>query len=153
MAGIEKICEYSGEYPDNAWRMHSHKHNLIQVLPQYRHHFNHQPAVLYYWPNEVRMILKSGGSMTVPPKDKYFPSYARGAKICMQYYYSLHVPSVPGEVSGWYLNWAFDFPAVKHKIRKLLCLRGTRQLKIIKLRDWDHYEQLKDEYENSIKVE
>ena len=45
MAAIEKICEYSGDYP--GWVMYDYKRNHIQIMPQYRNDFRGKKAILY----------------------------------------------------------------------------------------------------------
>lgn len=42
MAGIEKICEYSGDYEGGI--MHQWKHNHIQICPKYRKLFKGKEA-------------------------------------------------------------------------------------------------------------
>ena len=47
MAGIEKICEYSGDYEGG--KMYKCKRNSIQVLPQHLHNFKNELAVLIFF--------------------------------------------------------------------------------------------------------
>ena len=37
MAGIEKVCEISGEHPGGD--MYGYKHNHIQIMPEHRKHY------------------------------------------------------------------------------------------------------------------
>ena len=46
MAGIEKTCEFSGNY--TGWDMYGFKRNHIQVEPQYRKFFRGKKAVLTF---------------------------------------------------------------------------------------------------------
>jgi hypothetical protein len=52
MAGIEKVCEYSGEYP--GFKMYGYKRNNIQVMPKYRKLFKHQDHVLVISKSELK---------------------------------------------------------------------------------------------------
>lgn len=53
MAGIEKVCEYSGEYP--GYKMYGYKRNSIQVMPEYRKLFKHQDHVLVISKSELKI--------------------------------------------------------------------------------------------------
>lgn len=116
MAGIEKICEYSGEYP--GWDMYTYKRNLIQIMPKYRKLFRGKPAVLFWF--------------TVPDKD--FTIQGRhGHKIfhVASYDYVLYVPDLPGNVNGYYWNWTTDRSATRRKLKRLLRkYKGLREVKI-----------------------
>ena len=48
MAGIEKICEYSGDY--HGWLMHGWKRDHIQVCPEYRKLFRGKDSILFWNP-------------------------------------------------------------------------------------------------------
>jgi hypothetical protein len=129
MAGIEKICEYSHEYPDGD--MYAYKRNHIQVLPKYRPLFKGQPHTLY-----VKLKWFKKGS--------WDPDEVCTGKVA-EYEYILHVPGLPGEVKGCYLNWSGDIRAVKHKLRKLLGLRSITQLNIVKINDANKFDDKYDE--------
>lgn len=45
MAAIEKVCEFSGEYPGHD--MYGYKRNHIQIMPKYRKQFRGHEAVLF----------------------------------------------------------------------------------------------------------
>jgi hypothetical protein len=124
MAGIEKICEYSGDYPGGD--MYAYKRNLIQVMPAHRPLFKGQAHTLYI--KQEWLKKWSWDTMT-------------GTKVMMPSYdYILHVPGVLGCVHGCYLNRSGDIRAVKHKLRKLLGLRSITQLIIIKINDEDKFD-------------
>jgi hypothetical protein len=136
MSAIEKICEYSGEY--GYGDMYRWKRNLIQVLPEHRHVFRNQDAVLYIQkePTEYRIshrphtwvstcnavdlperIFKNGGKSydTVTASNAWHP-----CRVFPEYNYVLYVPAVPGRVAGVYLNWTNDLTTVKRKLKRLL---------------------------------
>lgn len=58
MAGIEKVCEFSGEYP--GWEMYGYKRNHIQIMPKYRKEFRGHEAVLYVFEREWIVDLNPG---------------------------------------------------------------------------------------------
>lgn len=65
MAGIEKICEYSGEYPGSL--MYGYKRDLIQVMPEYRKSFKNVKCLLKIWETEWYQYQ--------PPKNKRRSSF------------------------------------------------------------------------------
>lgn len=56
MAAIEKVCEFSGDYP--GWIMHKYKRNHIQIMPEYRKEFRGHKAVLYVF--KRKLVLDMG---------------------------------------------------------------------------------------------
>lgn len=58
MAGIEKVCEFSGEYP--GWEMYGYKRNHIQIMPKYRKEFRGHEAVLFVFEREYIIDLDPG---------------------------------------------------------------------------------------------
>lgn len=66
MAGIEKICEYSGNY--TGWEMYGFKRNHIQVEPQYRKFFRGKKAILTI--KEVGLVLR--GRFSSKKDDVYY---------------------------------------------------------------------------------
>ena len=58
MAGIEKVCEYSGEYPGGL--MYGYKRNHIQVIPKYRKEFRGKKATLHVFKNGLKEVYKCG---------------------------------------------------------------------------------------------
>lgn len=65
MAGIEKVCEYSGDYPSPGWSMYGYKRNHIQVMPKYRKLFRGATGVLEITEVEYIAEFKFGGYFTV----------------------------------------------------------------------------------------
>lgn len=53
MAGIEKICEFSGEYP--GYLMYGYKHNQLQIMPKYRKLFRGCDCELLISVNSVKL--------------------------------------------------------------------------------------------------
>ena len=91
MAAIEKICEYSGEYP--GWEMYRYKKDLIQIMPQYRKLFRNRYHILFI-----------------------FQTYNEYNQID----YCLFVPSRIGRVDGWYWNYTRHLPTAKRKLKRML---------------------------------
>ena len=131
MAGIEKICELSSDYPGGD--MYAWKRNSIQVCPQYREQFKGRQHTLYVWVSGMHGRIKRRNAY----KWGYEPKMT-----LREYGYCLYVPSLPGRVRGEYINWSYDLRAVKHHLRKILGLRSAAQLNIVFVEDEDAYEKL-----------
>lgn len=58
MAGIEKVCELSGDYPGHL--MYDMKRNHIQVVPKYRKLFRGHKATLYIFKDELKVCDSYG---------------------------------------------------------------------------------------------
>lgn len=132
MAGIEKVCEYSGEYV--GWPMYSYKHNCIQVLPKYRKLFRgkyHEFEIIKtekYWEhqhsyspyNSLYEYFKfKYNDDTIKEFEKWY-SKTYKARIVIQYEYILTVPDVPGNVNGKYYNHTYNLTATKRKLKRIL---------------------------------
>lgn len=88
MAGIEKVCEYSGEYP--GWLMYGYKHNHIQIMPKYRKEFRGAEHTLHifmgeYWNNLMPLAWKYGVSV-------YFQDTGVCVVVCKSYRESVILP-------------------------------------------------------------
>lgn len=57
MAGIEKVCEYSGDY--GAYDMYRFKQNHIQILPEFRKEFREEKSVLYVFKRRYIVVDKN----------------------------------------------------------------------------------------------
>jgi hypothetical protein len=68
MAGIEKICEVSGEYV--GWDMYYYKRDHIQILPEYRKEFANKKHVLLIRP--ISFIFAEGKYGHSTLSDKFF---------------------------------------------------------------------------------
>ena len=151
MAGIEKICEYSGEYP--AWRMYGYKRDHIQIMPQYRKEFrgkDHQLIIFkpeLYW--EYR---RHNGVSPYDPDEWQYPynppfsserefiqwhSNRYSCRLVNQYYYILKVPQLPGRVNGEYMNYTTNLGNVYRRLKRLLrCEKLHIERKNITHRDY-----------------
>lgn len=148
MAGIDKVCELSGEYPGR--KMYGYKRNHIQIMPQYRSSFKEHKAVLNF--SETEYMLQMG-----PNRDNY---YGYSDKEAFEKYHSLlkqgyslkeaaanafghdsyrpffrynyelitRVPELQGEVEGVYSNTSYSKSTVRRKLQRLV--GGKRFLKI-----------------------
>ena len=145
MAGIEKICEYSGEYPGS--RMYGYKRNHIQIMPKYRKLFRGADAVLHLYKPEDCLVYETGG-YTAFNLDDYnrhklqgwtdglsFEQYIKRefprTKHKFQWTYVLRVsnPELQGNVQGHYMQSTFD---LKSTIKRLKRMLRCRNLKIVK---------------------
>lgn len=166
MAAIEKICEYSGDYP--GWLMYGYKHNHIQIMSKYRKDFRGKKAVLYietsdnicgkylvtsnrsglaYHLNEQEYkdrIYKFGNKkydLNAPFMRSWYP-----IRVQQEYWYALVVPDMQGEVGGVYTNYSCDLSAVKRKLKRMLRCRWLEVRYIDKLKTlkaMDHTELVK----------
>lgn len=137
MAGIEKICEFSGDYRGGV--MYKYKHNHIQVMPKYRGHFHGKHHVLYIF-NGI---------------SEY--DYFREGMGKPRYEYILHVPDLPGRVDGLYYNWTYN---LNQTLFNLWELTGRTELNVIHVGStFNEYciiykntlnESIKDEYKSRI---
>ena len=121
MAGIEKICEFSGEYPDNS-NMYAHKRNSIQVLPKYRKLFRGAEHTLkVYMPARLCWMYNSGGYTAYCPDPDWDWLYHHG-RVVKEHSYELIVtdPALQGRVEGVYLNHTLHLPTVRRKLKRLL---------------------------------
>lgn len=146
MAGIEKICEFSGVH--YGWKMYDFKRNHIQIHPRYRKHFRGASHTLFI--NNVEPYFKSkfGGLMGFDPRVKeYFDppfesdleyiDYMRqvcGQRLVKQIEFTLRIddPALAGNVNGDYLETTTDFSALKRRLKRML---RTRKLNIVDLCD------------------
>jgi len=141
MAGIEKVCEFSGEYP--GWLMYGYKRNHIQIIPKYRKLFRSTEAHIEITRVETILEYKGGGYSTWPTsffdqEDKEWWEYRaniQGNKIKKDYWFCLVVKDaqLQGEVKGKYYNYTTD---LKDTVKRLKRMLRCRNLKVIyKLKD------------------
>ena len=141
MAAIDKICEFSGDYP--GWDMYKYKRNHIQIMPKYRKLFAKCKCILVIHDKKMVNVNKYGSIM--------FNSNAKlinilGYKLKPRYRYSLVVldENLQGEVEGIYVNWSTEISTV---IRKMKRLTKNPHLKVIRdfenFNDNDYREKLK----------
>lgn len=136
MSGIEKICEFSGEYPGAD--MYQYKKNSIQIIPSYRNKFKNAEHVLHIfkpvkiWKGKGKQSFTQDYNLdemtdwSIPftniKKWEKFHSSRYNCRAVNEYNYCLQVfdDKLKGEVDGIYLNWSTDISAVKRKIKRIL---------------------------------
>ena len=110
MAGIEKVCELSGDRLGS--EMYIHKRNHIQVCPKYRKQFRGAWHTLYI-SMEKEGYERLSHYFTRPKEKDIKPVY----KID----YCLHVPALQGRVDGLYYNHTYGkIGAVKRRLKRML---------------------------------
>jgi hypothetical protein len=140
MAAIEKICEYSGDYP--GYLMYGYKHNHIQIMPKYRKEFRGKTATLYIQTEEPSLgkyIISNGNVSETLTSDDYkeriididgkkydiddrFRQW-HPVKVHKEFWYALVVPDMPGDVNGKYVNHSCNISSVKRKLKRMLRCR------------------------------
>lgn len=135
MAGIEKICEYSGEYPGPA--MYGYKRDLIQVMPEYRKLFAKQEHTLFIsrqvelWERfpGLKGVIGSLYSNELEKHNRKYYSWRSWRKVWERFVevktvkhreYCLYIPSLPGNVDGFYYNYTYSVGTMKRKLKRLL---------------------------------
>jgi hypothetical protein len=158
MAAIQKICEYSGDYP--GWLMYGYKHNHIQIVPKYRKEFRGKKAVLYIQTKEHSLgkyVISYGGLSENLTTDDYkdriinidgkkydIDSSSKQwhpVKVHKEFSYALVVPEMQGDVEGIYVNYSYNISAVKRRLKRMLrCKKLEVQYinEISELRSMDH---------------
>lgn len=123
MAGIEKICEFSGDYPGS--KMYKHKRNHIQICPQYRKLFRGAEAELVIVRKELHWYHHHGWSMSYYKDANWIP---RKCKLKTEYWYELRVKDahLRGQVEGKYLNWSYDLKDVVKRLKRMLRCRNLK---------------------------
>lgn len=143
MAGIEKVCEFSGDY--YSYDMYSYKRNHIQIHPMYRKRFSGAGHTLHV--NSIRPVLHHKRhdwyrtfaidilSNYEPPfhtvrEYNEYASYFENEKLIAEVDFTLEVfdPELAGEVSGRYNNLTLDFNSTKRRIKRML---KCRELNIV----------------------
>ena len=135
MAGIEKICEFSGEYPGHL--MYGYKRNHIQIMPEFRKQFRGAKATLIIKKATVQEIrfIRSGGYCSSTPCEYELADYfdfdvstymeyqqAYGERFLIEYEYVLVVNNklLKGTVRGKYWNHTRSISTVKRKLRRMI---------------------------------
>jgi|694.fasta_scaffold143347_3 hypothetical protein len=157
MAAIEKICEYSGDYPGGT--MFSIKRDHIQIMSEYRKAFRGKEATLYIQTKEsifgrFLVIRRHGFSYHINEDqyddrivkingkyydtgDCYFDAW-HPVKIYQESWFTLVVPDMPGKVNGFYTNYSHNLSAVKRKLKRML---RCRKLKVCYIDDLANIKQ------------
>lgn len=137
MAGIEKICEFSGEH--SAYAMYSYKRNHIQIIPKFRVKFRGADATLnIFKPTDI--LMYSFGSyerVMSNHKDSYNPPFnstkdyinyrkkTHGMRHLKDYDFALCVSNeeLMGRVGGVYINNTYDLKSTKRRLKRMLRCR------------------------------
>lgn len=143
MAGIEKLCEYSGIHAGH--RMWHYKRNHIQVLPKHRKMFEKQFYILFIFKKETvhrhkgtamehhPYFYRKVGSKWYEWRGKRY-SNKELLRLCKgvvtEYMFTLYVPSVPGQVQGLYTNWTTDLGATKRRLKRMLKCKRLRTVRL-----------------------
>ena len=127
MAGIEKVCEFSGEYPGGL--MYGYKRNLIQIMPKYRKLFRGADAHVEINRVTPSIVFPTGGCTDLNEWTEDLLQY-KGNRLLNEYYFTLVVsnPELKGKVDGLYYNWTFD---LKDTLKRLKRMLRCRNLKVI----------------------
>jgi hypothetical protein len=145
MAAIEKICEYSGEYPGSA--MYGYKRDHIQIIPIVRSEFRGKLHTLYIEkePSEYQMFWTKRVYSSIEPSELHnhvmvidgklhsTRTYAK-VKLLKEYTYMLYVPDMQGRVDGCYLNYSTNLKSVKRRLKRML---RCKKLNIVYVQDVD----------------
>lgn len=157
MAAIEKICEYSGDYP--GWKMWEYKRNHIQICPEHRKAFKGAKHVLVIAKSEKRIVYNGGGTSEIDSDVVYCynsyrvvnrlwkgPGYYRWSghhhstfellkkfRVEQEYIYDLYCPELLGNVEGHYINYSTNISAVKRRLKRMM----GKDLNIVILEDYD----------------
>lgn len=136
MAGIEKVCELSGEYL--GWLMYSHKHNQLQVSLKCRNAFRGADHILHVFPPKTSWECKNiRWDFCEEDLNRYDPPFATVndfirfhkerfcSRLVKKHWFTLEVSDqkLAGQVGGRYSNSTFDLPTVKRKLKRLLRCR------------------------------
>jgi len=136
MAGIEKICEFSGI--SGGWEMYGYKRDNIQVLPQFRKEFRDKDALLIFFTEPKAVVYSNCGPHAFVRIGKWFipkvwTRYYWQWKDVRRPYYSmaelqwdflLYVPQCRGRVAGMYWNTTLNPEKTMTNLTKL-CGRLT----------------------------
>jgi hypothetical protein len=139
VAGIEKCCEFSGEYP--GYLMYGYKRNHIQIMPHYRKEFRGKQAILYIQINDGQYVVaRKNWSYNLNSAEyaerivringkTYDTNMARGRSwhptpVSKEFWYALVVPELPGDVRGVYSNHSCKISTVKRKLKRMLRCRS-----------------------------
>lgn len=128
MAAIEKVCEFSNEYP--GWKMYGYKRNHIQIIPTYRKLFHGAEAHLEIVKVGNRLVFKGGDHCNYNPKDDWDINLSKlkGTRILPEYTYVLVVKdeNLKGQVNGNYFNYTFDLKDTVKRLKRMLRCRNLK---------------------------
>jgi hypothetical protein len=123
MAGIEKICEFSGDYPGGL--MYGYKRNHIQICPKYRKLFRGANAHIEIVKIEPQFVFKDCGYSS---DIEYFQEIGAKGNVKNEYTFVLVVddPALAGEVNGRYMNWTFNMRQTLKRLKRMLRCRNLK---------------------------
>lgn len=142
MAGIEKVCEFSGEY--GGCDMYSWKRNHIQINPKYRKTFKGCKCELVFGGYGLYLSDNKGCLLSIESKQYYLNKYDNWTqedeinyikitygfkRLVKDYSYKLKVfdDHLEGKVLGEYTNTSYEKGKVIRKMKRLV---GNPNLKI-----------------------
>lgn len=104
MAGIEKVCELSGEY--GGGEMYEWKKCHIQIKPEYRKHFKGANHTLHVFKKPKRVKCPEFGIVFTPDEnDKDNDIFNMEETPILEYALEVHDDKLLGDVSGLYVNY------------------------------------------------
>lgn len=147
MAAIEKVCEYSGDYP--GWKMWDYKRNHIQICPEYRKTFKGAKHILVIAKSEKQIMWAGGGTSTLTSEcncveycgnksgvlNRFWKGrgyylwsgrkdspdeYLKKIRVSQEYLFDLYCPELQGDVQGHYMNWSTDLSSVKRRLKRMI---------------------------------
>lgn len=134
MASIEKICEFSNEYPGYA--MYKYKHNHIQIMPKYRKEFRGVEHTLHvfkpdfvFTDDEIIVFYDENDYLNhgFDTNQEYIEwmKVDRKLRLVPEYSFILEIknPNLQGEVKGRYMNQTRDLTATKRRLKRMLRCR------------------------------
>ena len=156
MAGIEKVCELSGEYC--GWKMYGYKRNHIQVTPKKRKLFRGKEHTLYIFKPEKYWEYPFGGrtqynknemewfKIPFTSESEYidYKKTVEKMRLVNQHYFVLDVPELKGEVNGRYMESTYDLTGLKRRLKRML---RVQKLNIVHV-DSDYFTWRKNEQQN-----
>jgi len=156
MAAIEKVCEFSGDYPGHL--MYGYKRASIQVCPQYRKEFANQRHVLIVFKPELQYASRGRWPLIYDANRVDEVKHITGYGLCIdpgygrfwipvyksnEFFYMLYMPDVPGQVEGKYVNWSRKLGNVRRRLKRLL---KAPKLNVFRPNlTWDEYSNLGQE--------
>jgi hypothetical protein len=132
MAGLEKVCEFSGDYP--SWLMYEYKRNHIQIVPKYRKLFREAKAHIEVVSVKKVILLKHGGVMYLPSEyyneeDRlWWEARIKPNRLANMYNFKLNVedPDLFGKVKGEYYNYTYDLKDTVKRLKRMLRCRNLK---------------------------
>lgn len=124
MPAIEKICEFSGEFP--GYKMYDYKRNHIQIMPKYRKLFRGADAVLIV--DRINTIFLTRFGYLLLEAGEPEPWWK--GRFVKEYWFTLQIsnPELYGQVKGLYVNYTYSLRQTKKRLKRML---RCRELKVL----------------------